>query len=93
MGQVLSLRRDTPINISAASNYELWVRLHDCERLERELEGIIDADQTLTARAGDAYRQVAAVRREIAAIEAALQARFLSFCGGVSMRAFLERLG
>jgi hypothetical protein len=92
MNTVTQFRRPTVL-ISAASNFDLWTRLQECERLERQWEGVIDADQTLSARSRDAHRQVDAIRCEIADIEAALQARFLSWCGGVSMIAFLERLG
>lgn len=92
MNTVTQFRRpQTPLSI--ASNFELWTRLHESERLERELEGVIDADQTDSPRSRDAHRQINAVRCEIADIEEALKARFLSFCGGVSMIAFLERLG
>jgi hypothetical protein len=92
MNTVTQFRRPTVL-ISTASNFDLWTRLQECERLERQWEGVIDADQTLSARSRDAHRQVDAIRCEIADIEAALQARFLSWCGGVSMIAFLERLG
>jgi len=87
MGVVTPIRTNSSVFISTASNFDLWTRLQECDRDIRRHEGVVDSDQTMSTRVRESYRLLDVIRGERADIEAALNARFLSWAG-VTLDAF-----